>query len=113
MLIFVRLIFVAAIDYKNIFTTKISRFTVHYVMRIHKMLISYVRLDHMLYSINYGTYLIILAHEAARLHRYDVPVAPCVVHEGEPRLIVPKVVEYRGEDAVHHVQLLTRAVETC
>ena len=28
MLIFVRLIFVAAIDYENIFTTKISRFTV-------------------------------------------------------------------------------------
>ena len=29
MLIFIRLIFVAAIDYENIFTTKISRFTVH------------------------------------------------------------------------------------
>ena len=28
MLIFVRLIFIAAIDYENIFTTKISRFTV-------------------------------------------------------------------------------------
>ena len=28
MLIFIRLIFVAAIDYENIFTTKISRFTV-------------------------------------------------------------------------------------
>ena len=25
-----------------------------HVMRIHKMLISYVRLDHMLHSINYG-----------------------------------------------------------
>ena len=29
MLIFIRLIFVAAIDYENIFTTKISRFTVY------------------------------------------------------------------------------------
>ena len=27
------------------------------VMRISKMLISFVRLDHMLYSINYSTYL--------------------------------------------------------
>ena len=32
MLIFVRLIFVAAIDYKNIFTMKISRFTVIHVV---------------------------------------------------------------------------------
>ena len=30
MLIFVRLIFIAAIDYENIFITKISRFTVKY-----------------------------------------------------------------------------------
>ena len=29
-----------------------------YVMRIRKMLISYVTLDHTLYSINYGIYLL-------------------------------------------------------
>ena len=34
-LIFVRLIFIAAIDYENIFTKKIPRFTVHTYMHTH------------------------------------------------------------------------------
>ena len=36
------------------FTTTITIAPYIHVMRIRKMLISYVRLDHMLYSINYG-----------------------------------------------------------
>ena len=34
-----------------------------HVMRIRKMLISYVRLDHMLYSINYGSLQWMLVYE--------------------------------------------------
>jgi hypothetical protein len=58
-------------------------------------------------------YLIILSHEAAGFHGDNVPVAPGVVHEREPRLLVPKVIEYGGKDAMHHIQLLPRAVKTC
>ena len=47
---------------KKISILKNARFSVNrsiyiHVMRIRKMLISYVRLDHMLYSINYGMHM--------------------------------------------------------